>query len=378
MRIRATWIAGAALLAALPVAHAQSSVTISGNLDVGVQQYKQANGVSVNRLQSNAWTASNLQFAGTEDLGGGLRANFVLDMNPSVDTGTLSKFGAFNRASYVGLSDTSWGEFRAGKQLTPSANLVCQVDLQWCSSGWLGSGILYNGDLTAVGRWVSGSPGRGGNANDGISVYSGGDKTAGSADSNRKNNSVEYISPRMAGFQVKGLYALGEAGSGAANGSGNHGDVTLAYGTGNLWVALGHAHVEPDPAWDAKGSLTTLGATYRLVPQLTVGAAIQQETASGSAAKWTRASAWAVTAVYQVGAFAPYLKFGEHRTNGTGAYGIVDAIDTQVVNVGTTYNLSKRTQLYADFVTDLKGSNGNPAIYRNDPHAISLGINLMF
>ena len=79
-----------------------------------------------------------------------------------------------------------------------------------------------------------------------------------------------------------------------------------------------------------------------------------------------------------MGAFEPYLKFGQHRTNGTGAYGIVNGTDAFVVNLGTQYSLSKRTSLYADFVTDLKGSDGNPAVYKNDTRSVTLGIKHYF
>lgn len=355
----------------------QSRVTLSGELDAGLQYYKAANGDSVNRLQNGGFGASRILIAGSEDMGNGLKANFMLEMGPAIDTGMASRFGLFNRASWVGLSSSAAGELRLGRQLTGTANLLCQVDLHWCASGFNGTGIMYNGDLAVVGRWISGSPGRGGNNNDGISVFSGGNGTAGSAESNRKNNSIQYTSPSIGGFQAKLMYALGEAGSHPANGNGNHFDATLGYTRGNLFLAVGYAQVKPDPLWNAKGSLTSVGGTYAF-GDLKVGAIYQYETASGPAVRWTRASAWAVTAAYQMGSFEPYLKFGQHRTNGTGAYRIVDGTDAFVVNVGALYKLSRRTALYADFVTDLRGSHGDPAIYKNDPRAVTVGLRHRF
>ncbi|MDM0075848.1 porin [Variovorax sp. J2P1-59] len=360
------------------LAMAQSNVKIMGELDAGIQYYKATNGTTVKRLQNGAFAASRLIFAGTEDLGGGLAANFNLEMAPQVDTGELSRFGAFNRNSSVSLSSQSLGEIRMGKFLTSTANLVCQVDQFWCGSGFGGSGIMYNGDVSTVGRWVSGTPGRGGNNNDGVSVFSGGTGTAGTADSNRKNNSTQYITPRIGGFQGKLMYALGEAGNFAKNGSGNQLSATVTYSDKNLFVGIGYESVRPDPLWNAKGDLSTIGGTYRF-ENLTVGAIYQYETASGPAAKWTRASDWAVTAVYQVSVFEPYLKFGQHRTNGIGAYGIKDGIDSQVVNVGTLYRLSKRTALYADIATDMKGSEGKPLIFKAvDPRVMTVGMHHWF
>lgn len=364
---------GALLLGFSSSLLAQSSLKISGEMDAGIQNYKSANGTTVNRLQSGAFGATRMIFSGNEDLGNGLQANFMLEMAPSLDTGNTSRFGFFNRNSWVGLSSRDWGDVRLGRYLTGTANLLCQVDLHWCASGFNGTGIMYNGDLSTVGRWVSGSPGRGGNNNDGISVFSGGNGTPGSAESNRKNNSLQYTTPRLGGFQGKLMYSMGETGSNPANGNGNHLDATLSYASGKWFVGLGYAEVRPDPLWNAKGRMASLGGTYDF-GSLKVGAIYQYETASGAAARWSRASAWALTAAYRTGAFEPYAKLGQHRTNGTGAYGIVDGTDATVVNLGTLYRLSKRTALYADFVTDLKGSDGNPAVYRNDARVVSLGL----
>lgn len=376
MKVKKLITAGV-VLSGTAMAFAQSTVRISGELDAGIQEVKWANSTSVKRLQSGGFTASKMMFSGTEDMGGGLGANFMLEMNPQVDTGNTSKFGFFNRASWVGLSSNELGEVRLGRFLTTTANLLCQVDLHWCASGFNGTGIMYNGDLSTVGRWISGSPGRGGNNNDGISVYSGGNGTAGSAESNRKNNATQYITPRWNGFQAKLMYSLGEAGNNAKNGSGDHLSTTVSYNDQKLFVGLGYESVRPDPLWNAKGDLYSLGGTYKF-GDLMVGAIYQYETASGPSAKWTRAQSWAVTATYPIGVFAPYLKFGQHKTNGTGAYGIVDGTDSEVVNLGTLYYLSKRTALYADLVTDLKGSDGNPAVYSRDTRAITVGMRHAF
>lgn len=356
---------------------AQSSVKISGELDAGIQNYKAANGLTTMRLQNGGFGASRLIISGSEDLGDGLRANFMLESAPNVDTGAASRFGLYNRNSWVGLSSTNAGELRMGRFLTVSANLLCQVDLHWCASGFNGTGIMYNGDLSTVGRWVSGSPGRGGNSNDGISVFSGGNGTAGSAESNRKNNSVQYISPRWNGVQAKFMYSLGEAGGDAKFGSGDQFGSTLSYTGNNFFVALGFETIKPDPLWNAGGELYSLGGTYKF-GDLSVGAIYQYENANGPAARWTRAKDWAITSSYSLGAFAPYLKFGQHRTNGTGAYGIVNGTDSSVVNIGSLYYLSKRTSLYFDVTTDLKGSEGTPATYKNDPRQITLGLRHLF
>ncbi len=374
MKTKNTLLIGAVLAAFCTAAGAQSSLRISGELDAGLQHLRNANGDTVSGAVNGGFAASRVMFSGVEDLGSGLSAKFRLEMGPNIMNGQISRFGMFNRHASLSLASNQWGEVMLGRFLTTSANLLCEVDLHWCASSFNGTGIMYNGD--GFGRWISGSPGRGGNMNQGISVYSGGDGTPGSAESNRKNNSVQYISPNINGFQAKLMYSRGGAVGGASDGEGNHAGGTLSYRNKNLMVGIGHENVRSDPLWNAKGHLTSVGGVYKF-DKLRVGAIYQWERASGPAARWTKASSWAITSAYRAGAFEPYLKFGQHRTNGTGAYGIQDGSDAFVINVGTLYSLSKRTNLYADFATDLKGSDG-AGVYQHDARSVKIGIHHRF
>ena len=64
------------------VAHAQTSVQIYGNIDVGV------NKSSGQTLNIGKRAANTLGFKGTEDLGNGLKALFQIEMRYEPDTGT--------------------------------------------------------------------------------------------------------------------------------------------------------------------------------------------------------------------------------------------------------------------------------------------------
>lgn len=373
MKLKHTALIGA-LMAALSANAFAQSVTITGELDAGLRYQRNANGDTLRGITNGGFGASRVAISGVEDLGGGLKAKFRLEMAPNLATGAISNFGMFNRQSSLSLASDKWGEIMAGRFLTTTANLLCEVDLHWCASSFNGTGIMYNGDT--FGRWISGSPGRGGNSNNGISVYSGGNGTPRSAESNRKNNAISYISPTISGFQAKLMYARGDTGQANSNGEGDHYSASLRYSNKNLMLGIGHENVRSDPAWNAKGHLTSIGGVYRF-DKLRVGAIFQYERASGPAAGWTKATSWAITSAYQAGAFEPYLKFGQHRTNGVGAYGIRDGVDAFVINVGTLYSLSRRTRLYVDLATDTKGSNGAGA-NRKDPRSLKLGINHRF
>lgn len=87
---------------------AQSSVTVYGRLALSANQVD-TGGTSIYELRDNA---SRLGFRGVEELGGGLRALFGLEMGISADTG-LPTNPAY-RNSYVGLRG-SWGAIALGR-----------------------------------------------------------------------------------------------------------------------------------------------------------------------------------------------------------------------------------------------------------------------
>ena len=342
-------------------AFAQSSLTISGQLDAGLVNVKTSTGLSSTAQGQGQFGASRLRFTGTEDLGGGLKASFNLEMQPNMANGGVSGNGLFNRGAWLQLGSDSVGALRIGRQATVAMDLICGVDQHGCYSGFNGGGILFNG-TNALGRWISGNVGRGQNGAAGISTFTSGPGLAGGAgDVTRVTNAFTYRSPDFSGFSAQLQYALGGAATPNANsGNGNATGLSLNYANGPISAGLSYQATNADLATTSKGNQTTIGATYDF-SVVKVGAIFQSESASsvaGSVPSWTKASGYALTAVAPLGAFAPYIKIGSHKTNGTGAYGIVNGADAAMVNIGTTYNLSKRTKVYADFARDGKGNSG--------------------
>lgn len=101
-------------------AMAQSSVTIYGIIDTGVvyTTNANANGNSVFKMPSLTGSfPSRIGFRGTEDLGGGLQAIFVLESGFAPDTGAMGQGNRiFGRQSYVGLK-SDWGQVTLGRQI---------------------------------------------------------------------------------------------------------------------------------------------------------------------------------------------------------------------------------------------------------------------
>ena len=342
-------------------AFAQSSLTISGQLDAGLVNFKSSTGTSSTAQGQGQFGASRLRFTGSEDLGGGLKANFNLEMQPNMANGGTSGNGLFNRAAWMELSSASVGSLRIGRQGTVAMGLICGVDQSGCYSGFNGGGILFNG-TNSTGRWISGNVGRGQNGSAGISSLTSGPGLAGgSGDVTRVTNAFTYMSPNFSGFTAQLQYALGGAATPNGNsGNGNATGLSLNYANGPIMVGLAYQATNADLATTSKGNQTTIGGTYDF-SVVKVGAIIQRESASsvaGSVPSWTSANGWALTATAPMGAFTPYLKVGSHKTNGIGAYGVVNGADASMINFGTTYNLSKRTKVYADFARDGKGNSG--------------------
>src|SRR6185369_4744815 len=95
-------VAALALLSG--AASAQSSVTIYGNVDAGLlMQNHKGSGIASPQLYNGGISPSILGFRGSEDLGGGLKANFNLESHFAVDTGVFAA-PFFRRQSNVGLS----------------------------------------------------------------------------------------------------------------------------------------------------------------------------------------------------------------------------------------------------------------------------------
>ena len=101
-----------AAVAATSASFAQSTVTLSGTVDVGIE--KRFSG-DATRMTPNRNGTSNWTLSGAEDLGGGLKAVFQVSTSFNSDTGTVSSTdGLGNNGMFVGLTG-GFGTLRAGR-----------------------------------------------------------------------------------------------------------------------------------------------------------------------------------------------------------------------------------------------------------------------
>ncbi|SIT46492.1 Porin Gram-negative type [Paraburkholderia ribeironis] len=120
--------------------HAQSSVTLYGIVDSGVEYVnhaaKQGSG-TLFRLNSGNRINSRWGITGKEDLGGGLRSIFTLESGFAVNNGTLQQGGRlFGRQAFVGIESDRFGSAMAGRQMTPMYRYFLALDpLNYSSYG---------------------------------------------------------------------------------------------------------------------------------------------------------------------------------------------------------------------------------------------------
>lgn len=101
------------LVATATMAQAQSNVEIGGRISQYFTSYTSAGAAKTNQIDNNT---SNIFFRGSEDLGSGLKANFMIDTSIAADnpsTADASKFG--DRQSTVGLSN-QYGSIDMGRK----------------------------------------------------------------------------------------------------------------------------------------------------------------------------------------------------------------------------------------------------------------------
>ncbi|MBI2771706.1 MAG: porin [Burkholderiales bacterium] len=221
----------AMLLAAFSVsAAAQNSVTIYGLADAGIDIQRGGAAGGVTKLSSGIQNGSRLGFRGTEDLGGGNAALFVLEMGISIDNGGANQNGlAFGRQSFVGLRTTA-GTITAGRQYTAVNNSLCDIDPFGC--GLAGTA----GNLFSVG----GTPTNLGNGS-------------------RTNNAIKYATPAMGAFSGELTYAPGEVAGDQRAGRTVGG--SLSYAADPFTLRFAHNAVV-NPAGTSTAKVTFIGGKY--------------------------------------------------------------------------------------------------------------------
>jgi len=353
-----------AAVAAVSSAFAQSTVTISGQLDIGLNSLKAKEfdaGVEQGQIRSSSIAqdsyanSSYITVSGNEDLGGGLNAFFnietsvggtfadsyrFLGLNGGFGTLTLGRFenqfGELRGETYS-LGDAAIGGDALGTLVNPTSNLFADPDS-------LESLAILNAFNTHI-----------------------------DSDSDR---SIQYLTPEFNGFTFgitlsnNATKETGQAGlaeqikvsSQAFSGRYQQGDldVYLVHGRGKSKLFGQFIDAEGDDVdvdFQAKLKNTALRVGYDFgVVNAYIATESGKVTASGVGENgWLKTRATEAGVSYPVGAFSPFVTVGRAKiTADEGGFA-----KASMLQLGTTYDLSKRTQLYAATGrTKLKAQDG--------------------
>ncbi|MDB5581765.1 MAG: porin [Bradyrhizobium sp.] len=330
--MKKTILALAALGATSGAALAQSSVTVYGLVDVALVREIGAAAGSSTKITSGVGGGSRLGFKGSEDLGGGMAALFLLENGFQADTGALGQGGLLlGRQAYVGLQSTI-GTLTVGRQYTPQYLTVAFVDP-------FGSG--YAGDTKNL------MPATGNS-------------------SSRMDNALKYVSPALGGVTGELAYAPGEVSS--DNTAGRQVGAALAYAGGPIKVRLGYHNRNNDTQLVknlSSAKNTVLAAIYDLGAfKLHMAYAVNKGLNSSPLRNAANPFGYAVAPTASVDSRDQLLgvtvPLGAHtlmasyiRKNDRTS---LDQSANQLA-VGDRYSLSKRTELYAAY-SRINNKNG--------------------
>jgi predicted porin len=335
-------VALAALGAFACGAHAQSSVTLYGIIDEGFNINTNAGGSHLYNLSSGVLQGSRFGMRGTEDLGGGLKAIFVLENGFDVNTGKLGQGGLmFGRQAFVGLG-SQFGTVTLGRQYDSVVDYVGPLEV---GDQWGGYIAAHPGDLD--------------NFNN---AY-------------RTNNAIKFTSVNYAGLTFGGMYSVGgvagdysrnqtwSLGAGYTNGPlvlgvgylnartpatsgglfGNNTGTTTASAV-TTPVYAGFASASTYQVAGAGGAYTfgaaTFGATYSNIKFYGIGST-SASALRGDTATFNNAEVnfkYQITPALLVGAAYDYTKGND--------VGAVDGATYHQGMLGADYFLSKRTDVY--------------------------------
>jgi len=318
---------------------AQSSVTLYGVIDEGINYTSNVGGNHEFEMASGYAQGSRWGLKGSEDLGGGMKAIFQLENGFDVNSGKLAEGGReFGRQAYVGLADNTYGTLTFGRQYD--------------------SVVDYFAQTTANGNWAG-------------YLFAHPYDNDNSDNSFRLDNAVKYASPNIGGFQFGGAYAFSNDTNFANDRAYSFGG---QYANGGLLVAAAYMQAD-NPGVTTGGAITTndasfiaermrvwgAGVNYTFGPA-TVGVAY-----SNSNYKNPTANGYiSTTAPLVTGSTLNALKFQNIEVNGkyqitpsfyVGAEYVYTIVTfeastgnlkpkIQTVGLMADYNLSKRTDVY--------------------------------
>ena len=331
----------AALGAFATAAQAQSTVTLYGTFDTGIAYLTDVQATSISTSTSatatttgsqlgyieNTFATSSWGMRGSEDLGGGKKANFHLDSDTLTNSGQTHSSGLWRRAANVSLADAKLGEVFLGRR--GNAYIIAT-----------GQMLPVSGNTAHQFRTVTGS--------------SVGDQIS---------NSVSYATPEIMNTSVLAQYGFnnttdnGDDGSMFAahlvNKSINGLQFTAAYNMmKGLRAAAGTNNIAAANATTTNREGYAVGLKYKVTPAIEVGAVYNHgRNNNGGSAGVATTNQSTGQGLFGVGYQATSnILLGANYGKTT--------FQAQMINLQAHYLLSKRTRVYSQ-ITLTQAAKGN-------------------
>jgi predicted porin len=387
-------IASAALAMVAGTAQAQSSVTVYGVMDIGysasqleVTQPGVATATTKQTTTGNGdggLATSRLGFRGTEDLGGGNKANFQLEydlvdvgvggqqsaetsgLNTGTSTAQSAASGFGVRYSWVGFESKDMGQLRLGRQEQSIHSVVVA-----------GSAGMANNVVGAV--YSSAGPAMRTELNGTVAANGAQDVRPHAVFVDR---AVTYISPNFNGFSFEAQTAQNKlsTGTAATDASVKETGASLKYAAGKLALAYGQATNKQDrlsslgaTGTDIETKSRALSGSYDLgVVKLFALRATRDNLDNAVSIKDENTE---IGAQMPMGKTMLWASTYDGKRN-FGANG--NKFDSKGYQVGARYDMSKRTALYAIYgMQEFKGT-GATAGNQTEATQTSVGVRHSF
>jgi len=351
-------LALAAMGAFAGAAHAQSSVSVYGLIDMGLTSITTDNTARSSGAVTNStvtetgnngrMSGSRLGFRGVEDLGGGTTAGFTLEFGPDFTEQSNGVQGG-TRLGFLSLSNKDLGGLHVGRQVS-ATKAVNDTFTAFGNANFSTGNVAGGGLSTATVVQTTGAYAAASNAatQGGLGNANGGE---------RISNLIRYTTPTFSGISASAaLYKTATSNAstqaiiiGDANGEGQDFGIRYTMGAIDAMAAYSVYNTTNGSSFDMtnKNTVMSLGASYdaKIVKGFVAYNKRDYEvsTTANSLIKFTDIT---------VGVNAPVGKANLLVAYSSGTDdSAVQKTDKSGFQVGAVYNLSKRTNVYAVYGT---------------------------
>jgi predicted porin len=323
-------LVAAAIASSFAIPATAQNVTLYGAVDAGIESYDN-NVKSMTRNTNGRHTTTRFGFRSSEDIGGGMKAEFNLQSATGMDNTTPAGI-AFNEEFWVGLSG-SFGAFRIGTTDMTQAEGVDSFVANGAGNfaNWM---TLQHADANAGGSPAIAAGARNGEL--------GGNMT----------NTIRYYLPAMGGLSAQVAYSSGNANATIVDADGEAWGASATYTAGDLGLIGGYQVQKTRAGGVQDRDSRAIGLRYNLGSAQIGLAHLRADSSVATNSLDLKASTANIAVPLGAGLtvhalYSSVKRGGEDKGNGIAAL--------------LRKELSKRTSIYGAYVAVNSGADGQAA-----------------